>query len=82
MIVYKNYISFVVLGQEVNLISDDTDYGRNTIAEILDNYYYLGDEYPNIATAIITWQEINNRELTIDEMQQTLINNQMTLDSI
>lgn len=77
-ILYQNYTTFLVLGQEVNLISDQTEYGRNTISEMSDNYFYLGDEYPNISAAILVWQEVNDRKLDGEELQQVLIDNQIT----
>jgi hypothetical protein len=40
MIVYKNYVTFTILGEEIILYSDDeTSYGRNTVAEINGNYH-------------------------------------------
>ena len=83
MIVYKDYHStFIILGQEINLISDETDYGRNTVAEISDIYHHLGNEYPSIASAILAWQEVNGRELTSEELHQTLVDNQLTSGAI
>jgi hypothetical protein len=75
MIVYKDYVTFQVMGQEINLISDETDYGRNTVAEMSDRYHYLGDEIPNIAAAIFAWQETNGRDLTEEELRQAMIDN-------
>ena len=77
MIVYKDYLVFSILGEEVNLISDETDYGRNTVAEVSDSYHYLGNEYPNIAAAILVWQDIHGRELTSEELRQVLIVNNL-----
>jgi hypothetical protein len=77
MIVYKDYLSFQVLGQEINLISDETDYGRNTVAEIAERYYYLGDEYPNVVAAVMLWQEINERDVTPEELHQIMIDNNL-----
>lgn len=72
MIVYKDYVSFNILGQEINLISDETDYGRNTVAEINNSYHYLGDELPSIVGAVVAWQEVNGRDLTDEEMNQVM----------
>lgn len=77
MIVYKDYTTFTVLGQEINLVSDETDYGRNTVAEITDSYYYLGDEFPTVATAILAWQEVNGRNLTGEELHRVLLDNHL-----
>jgi len=55
MIVYKDYVTFTVLGEDIHLISDELDYGRNTVAEIKNRYHYLGNEYPTISAAIFAW---------------------------
>lgn len=64
MILYKNYFTFNISNDEVNLISDETEYGRNTVAEINDIYYFLGNVEPNILQAINAWQKIYNKILT------------------
>ena len=73
--VRKDYITFTVLDQEVNFISDECHFGRNTVAEIDDEYYYLGKQLPNISMAILAWQEANSRELTEQELRQVLTDN-------
>lgn len=77
MLVYKDHITFTIMEKEINLISDETVYGRNTVAEIDDQYYYLNDEFPSIATAIFAWQEVNGRDLTSDELHQVMIDNHL-----
>jgi hypothetical protein len=65
-----------VLEKEVVLISDDMGYGINTVAEIDNNYYYLGNETPNILAAVLAWQEFSGRDLSEVEMNQVLnVNN-------
>lgn len=75
MIIYKKYMTFQVLGQDINIISDETDNGRNTIAEMSNQYYYLGDEAPNLMTAIFAWQEVNGRSLSEKETHQVMTDN-------
>jgi hypothetical protein len=75
MIVYKDYVTFQVLGLEINLISNETEYGRSTVAEMPDHYHYLGNEQPTIAAAIFAWQEVNGRELTEEELRQVMVDN-------
>lgn len=75
MIMYKDYVTFTVMGQEINLITDETDYGRNTVAEIGDVYHQLGDEFPGIAAAVFAWQEVNGRLLTDNELDQVMKDN-------
>lgn len=82
MIEYKSYVTFTVMGQVINLISDELDLGRNTIAEINDNYHYMGDEYPTVSTAIFAWQEVNGRDLTNEELSQVLKDNQLISEAI
>lgn len=77
MIVYKNYVTFQILDNEINLISDETDYGINTVAEVKDKYYYMGSEPCNIATAIFVWQEMNDKILTDAELQQVMLDNNL-----
>jgi hypothetical protein len=71
---YKDDPTFTVMGQKITLISDDGCYGPNTVADMGDYFYYMGNEYPTISTAIFAWQE-NNRELTSQELRQVMIDN-------
>lgn len=82
MIVYKNYVVFTILGEEINLISDETCYGRNTVAEVNEHFYHLDNELPTIASAIFAWQEIYNRDLTNDELHQIMIDNKLISEAI
>ncbi len=75
MILYSDCIPFIIAGQEVNLISDITDYGMITIAEIDGTYLNMWLEPANLSTAIFAFQELNNRELTDQELKQTLDQN-------
>ena len=82
MLVYKNYVSFIVLGETINLISDETSHGLNTVAEMNDHYHYLGEEYPSIASAIFAWQEVNGRDLTNEELRQVMVDNHLISEGI
>lgn len=82
MIVYKDYFTFTVLGQEINLILNETDYGQSIVAEINDKYYYLGDDKPNIGAAILAWQQVNGRDLNDDEFRLVLIDNHIICNGI
>lgn len=77
MIVYKDYISFSILQDEVILICSDTAYGRNTVAEINDQRYYLGDEQPTLGAACLAWQAIKGRDLSDNEMHKILADNSL-----
>lgn len=77
MFVYKDYATFTVLGAKIHIISDETSYGLNTVAEINNHYHYLGNEHPNIAAAIFAWQEVNGRDLTTEELRQVMVDNHL-----
>ena len=67
------------MGQEINLIFGETDYGNNIVAEIGDKYYYLGDTICNLDAAIIAWRQANGRELTSDEFKQVVVDNEINI---
>lgn len=76
-IIYQQYNSFDILGRQVNISSEETCYGRNTVMEIEDEIYYLGDEYPGIATAIFGWQEHFNVELSTENLIEIIDTNKI-----
>jgi hypothetical protein len=82
MIVYKNYVTFTVMGKEINLMSEDLEHYRNTVAEVDGQYHYMGPEGNSIATAIFAWQEVNGMELTNEELKQTMIDNHLISQGI
>jgi len=82
MIVYSDYVTFIILGVKINLISNETVYGRNTVAEINGNYHYLNNEFPTIAAAVFTWQELNNRDLSSEELNQVMQDNKLISQAI
>lgn len=82
MIVYKDYTIYDVLGKKVNLISDEMGTGQNTVAEIDDVYYYLGNETPNVLAAVLAWQESTGKDLTEDELNQVMIANNLISGAI
>lgn len=71
----KNYLTFKIFGQQISLISSETECGINTVAEMPNQYYYLGNEKANIMSAIFAWQEVNNREMNDKEIHQVLNDN-------
>lgn len=77
MIAYKDYSTFTVLGVEINLFSETLEIGLNTVAEMGERIHYLGKENPNIAGAILAWQEMNGRDLTDEELRQVLTENHL-----
>ena len=82
MIVRKDCVTFKIMDKEINLYSEDMKYGLSTIAEIDDQFYYLGDELPVVAAAIFAWQEVNDRDLTNEELRQIMIDNHLISEGI
>ncbi len=82
MLVYKDYLTFAVMGKDIHLISDETAYGRSTVAEIDGRYYYMDNEPSNIATAVFAWQEVNGRDLTSEELHQVMVDNHLISEAI
>lgn len=82
MLVYKDYLTFTLMGKEINLISDETAYGRNTVVEIDGHYHYMENEPSNVATAIFAWQEVNGRDLTSEELRQVMVDNNLISNAI
>lgn len=82
MIVYKDYVVFTVLGEEIVLISSETSYGRSTVAEVNGQLHYLDSEPPTISSAIFAWQEMNNRDLSSEELRQVMVENKLISDAI
>lgn len=78
MIVYKDYVSFKILGSEVNLITENFDHGLHTVAEIGSRYYHLGNEPCNLTVAISAWQRAKNKILSSDEIDLIYTDNAMT----
>lgn len=75
MIVYHNCTTFKILDTTIHLYSETMGYGYNTVAEVGDKIHYLGNEFPNITSAIFTWEALNNRLMTKAELRQVLIDN-------
>jgi hypothetical protein len=82
MIVYKDYLTFTLMGKEINLISNETAYGLSTVVEIDGHYHYMDNEPPNVATAVFAWQEVNGRDLTNEELRQVMVDNKLISDAI
>jgi len=82
MLVYKDYVTFTMMGKELNVISNETSYGRSTVVEIEGRYQYMDSEPPNVATAIFAWQEVNGRDLTSEELRQVMVENHIISEAI
>lgn len=82
MLIRNDCKTFVVMGQEIYLYSEELASGINTVAEINGYYHHLGNEYPTISSAIFAWQEANNRDLTNEELRQVMLDNNLTSSGI
>lgn len=76
-ILYKDYITFKILNDIVDVISDETDYGRSTVVVTNGkNYYYMGDEPPNLETVLFAWQDLNEILLSEEQFETIMKQNQ------
>lgn len=73
----KNYTTFKVLGQDINLITQPYLDGVNTIAEINDKYIYLGNQTANVLAAIFAWETFYNKEISEDDFVKVLTDNEI-----
>lgn len=81
-IVYKSYVTFAVMGKEINLTVENLGNTWNAVAEIDEAFYYLGNEPATIGTAIFAWQQMNGRELTNEEFRQVLVDNHLLSEAV
>ena len=70
-------MDFDILGKTITLLSEEMSYGRSTVAILEDEYYYLGNEYPSISSAIFAWEALNYRSLSNKELKKILIDNKL-----
>lgn len=81
-VVHKDYVSFTIMGEEIPIFSSETAYGLSTVAEINGQFYYLDSELSAITAAVFAWQEVNNKDLTADEIHQVMVENKLISDAI
>jgi hypothetical protein len=82
MLVYKDQLTFNILDQPVHLISNETSYGQQTVAEINNEYLYLSAKDWTLSIAIMAYERLNGRELTKAEITQVLRDNNFTSQRI
>ena len=78
--VYKDYISFSILGEEINFICNETSYGKSSVAEMNALYFHLDNDLPAFTSAILLWQDIKCKDLSNEEIYQILVDNQKVLN--
>ena len=69
-ILYKDYITFNILDNELNVFSEETDYGLSTVIEFGDRYYYLGNEPPTLESVLFAYQDMQNINFTNSEISK------------
>lgn len=75
MILYKNYIRYNIFSDIINVISDTTSYGLNTVIELDGKYHYIGNKEPNIFSVIDFYQNHYNVILDQEEISYILEEN-------
>ena len=81
-LVYNGCLTFKIMGEEINLSSEDLGNARSTVAEMEEYYHYLGNEPLVIASAIYAWQEANGRQLTSEELHRVMVDNHLSSDAV
>lgn len=78
MIVYHKCVTFKVMNEEIHLYSEELQEGHiNTVAELDEEFHYMGDEPVSVATAIYAWQEVKGRDLSNEELRQVMVDNNL-----
>lgn len=75
MTVLDHCENYVINGTDISLVTNETAYGWQTVAEVNGDYHYLGDELCNIETAVALWQDLNGRLLSVQELHTILVEN-------
>lgn len=78
---YKDYTTFTILGEKVNLISSETENGLMTVVEIGNYFYYLGSEPPNIESVLFAFQDLKGISLQEDVVQKIILDNKELSDN-
>lgn len=64
MIVYDKFTKYAILNDNINIYSQNLPNNTlNTVAEIQDKYYYLGNQTNDMFTAISVWELHFSKEL-------------------
>ena len=74
-LLYKDCITFNILGDELNIFCNNTDYGRSTVAELNDQFYYLGDKPVDLTSALFAWENLLGKILSPTELEEITKNN-------
>lgn len=75
---FSDFITFIVKGVTVNVVCTNTDIGINTVAEIDNHYYYLGQVKPDVSAAISAWQYMSGKQLSNKEFNEVVRENSIS----
>ncbi len=67
---YNKTKRYYVLSSKIDLFSNETEHGWQTVADIDNHYTYLDNRDVSLDTAIYVWEFLNNRLLTAHELRQ------------
>jgi len=81
MILYKDYIRFIINSDIINVISDETSYGTNTVIEYDAKYFYLGNKIGNLDTVVDLYQKIKNINFSQEELDSIYKDNNIIKDA-
>ena len=81
MILYKDYIRFIINSDIINVISDETSYGTNTVIEYDAKYFYLGNKIGNLNTVVDLYQKIKNINFSQEELDSIYKDNNIIKDA-
>jgi hypothetical protein len=74
---YRDATAFIILDIEVLLYSEEVNGNLNTVAQIDNDIYYLGDNPPNILSAVEAFEEFTNAKLSQSELNKVMIDNNL-----
>lgn len=77
-----NSAVYQVMDTKIEIFSDITSYGNMTVAEFNNKYYQLGNSPVDIQTAINLWQKLNDKILTLEEVENIVIANGLKSQAI
>jgi len=75
MLVYKDYVTFNILGASIDLISCDVNSNNYVVAAMGNRFYYLGDEVPDLAAATYAWLKFTGKSLSAEDKQKIFSDN-------
>ncbi len=75
--IYDIGIVYNVMGIKISFYSEEITEGLSTVADVGGKFHYLWNQIPNIETAVVLWQKLNNKILDVNELNQVMIDNNL-----